>query len=308
MVVAIVPEGLADLRADVGAARIFGISRSRVEQAADGGSLLVDGKPVAKSHRLSAGALVEMTIEDSPPISVHPTLAPGLDIVYDDADIVVVDKPAGVAAHPSLGWQGPSVVEHLAAAGFVISTTGPPERQGIVSRLDVGTSGLMVVAKTDMAYVKLKQSFTARVVHKIYHGMVQGYLRPESSTIHGGIAHTKTSQWKMEVSAQGREAVTHYQVLETVLGASLVELKLETGRTHQIRVHMAYMRHPLVGDLLYGGDPQLGQRLGLERQWLHAVELGFTHPRSGESMTFTSPYREDLRQALEQLRQTPTDD
>jgi 23S rRNA pseudouridine1911/1915/1917 synthase len=217
-------------------------------------------------------------------------------------DVVVVDKPAGVAAHPSLGWEGSSVVEHLAAAGYDISTPGPPERKGIVSRLDVGTSGLMVVAKTPEAYSSLKRAFTAREVHKVYHGLVQGYLSPHDGVVQAPIAHGKTAEWKMEVSASGREAITHYHVMETAFRSSLVELRLETGRTHQIRVHMASLRHPLVGDLVYGGDPVLAKEISLARQWLHSVELGFSRPSSGQLVSFTSSYPEDLKDSLAILR------
>ncbi|MDR0488149.1 MAG: RluA family pseudouridine synthase [Propionibacteriaceae bacterium] len=302
MPVAIVPEGLDSLRADVGASRLFGIARSRVEQAAENGQLLLDGQPISKSHRLTPGMMLEVEIEEPRTVVVSPRLVEGMGIIYDDADLVVVDKPAGIAAHPSLGWDGPSVVEHLAAAGFEVCTSGPPERKGIVSRLDVGTSGLMVVAKSEMAYTALKTAFSARKVHKVYHALVQGYPTPEEGTIDAPIAYAKTDEWKMAVDPTGREAITHYRVLEIVSKASLVTIGLETGRTHQIRVHMAAIRHPLVGDILYGGDPVLAKETGLIRQWLHAVELGFNHPRSGKMVTFTSVYPADLQQALDHLR------
>ncbi|MCL2784030.1 MAG: RluA family pseudouridine synthase [Propionibacteriaceae bacterium] len=302
MPIAIVPEGLAGMRADAGAARLFGISRSRVEQAGEEGLLLVDGTPVAKSHRLIAGAMLEVTIDDPPALKVLPTFVQGMEIVYDDADVIVVDKPAGIAAHPSLGWEGPTVVGHLAALGIPPCPSGPEERKGIVSRLDVGTSGLMVVAKSDLAYSVLKQAFTSREVHKVYHTLVQGYPSPDEATIDAPIAHSKTDEWKMMVDPSGRNAITHYSLLESVFRASLLCVRLETGRTHQIRVHMAAIRHPCVGDMLYGADPSFAQELGVTRQWLHAVELGFTHPRSGEDMVFTSAYPQDLTDALNHLR------
>jgi len=300
MPIAIVPEGLADVRADAGAARLFGIARSRIEHAAEQGQLLVDGVAVPKSFKLRPGAMLEVDIEERS-VQIRPGLVAGMTIVYDDADLVVVDKPAGIAAHPSLGWEGPSVVEHLAAAGFTLCPSGPPERKGIVSRLDVGTSGLMVVAKSEMAYTALKSAFSNRMVHKIYHALVQGYPTPEQGTIDAPIGHARTDEWKMAIDPAGRTAVTHYSVLKHLFKASLVEVRLETGRTHQIRVHMAAIRHPCVGDLLYGADPHLAEEVGLGRQWLHAMELGFTHPRSGEEMVFTSTYPEDLAHCVDVL-------
>lgn len=302
MPVAIVPDGLADMRADVGTARLFGISRSRVEQAAERGMLLLDGVPVSKAQKLRAGSMVEVDIEEPRSVEIRPMLVEGMRIVYDDADLIVVDKPAGIAAHPSLGWDGPSVSEHLIAAGFEVCACGPVERKGIVSRLDVGTSGLMVVAKSEMAYSALKRAFSGRDVHKVYHTLVQGYPQPQEGTIDAPIAHAKTDAWKMAVEAHGREAITHYSLLETLFRASLLSVRLETGRTHQIRVHMAAIRHPCVGDLLYGGDPALAEELGMTRQWLHAVELGFIHPRSGAEVSFRSEYPPDLTHALDLLR------
>ncbi|MCL2482943.1 MAG: RluA family pseudouridine synthase [Propionibacteriaceae bacterium] len=302
MPVAIVPEGLSDHRADAGAARMFGVSRSRVEQAAEHQGLLIDGVPVSKSERLRPGSLLELRIEEPRAVQVRPMLVEGMTIVHDDADIVVIDKPAGVAAHPSLGWDGPSVVEHLTAAGFPLCSSGPPEQKGIVSRLDVGTSGLMVVAKSDLAYSVLKNAFRDRQVHKVYHALVQGYPDPDQGTINAPIGHSKSNEWKMAIDPAGRASITHYRTLETLFQATLLRIELQTGRTHQIRVHLSAVRHPCVGDLLYGADPVLAARVGLSRQWLHAVELSFTHPRSGEDVTFTSRYPADLEAALEILR------
>jgi 23S rRNA pseudouridine1911/1915/1917 synthase len=300
--VALVPEGLDGERADAAAARMTGLSRSRVEQLAAEERLLVDGVPVAKSFRVAAGALLEVVGDvAAPAVSVTPRLADGLRVVYDDPDIVVVDKPPFVAAHPSLGWSGPSVTEHLAAAGFAIATAGAAERQGVVQRLDVGTSGLMVVAKSERAYSVLKQAFRDHAVHKLYHALAQGYPDPSAGTIDAPIGHARTDEWKMAVRADGRPSVTHYTTLEAFTGATLLEVELETGRTHQIRVHLAAVHHPCVGDTLYGADPVLAERLKLTRQWLHAVELAFTHPVTGEAVTFESPYPADLAAALDRL-------
>ena len=244
---------------------------------------------------------LEVTFPE-PVVERPPEPVEGMRIVHDDDAIVVVDKPAGVAAHPSLGWDGPSVVEHLAAAGFRISTSGAPERQGIVQRLDVGTSGLMVVAKSEAAYTVLKQAFRSRNVSKTYHTLVQGHPDPLEGTIEAPIGRHPGADYKMAVIGGGRHSVTHYKLLEAFRSVSLLEVHLETGRTHQIRVHMQAIKHPCVGDPTYGGDPVLAARLGLQRQWLHAVQLSFLHPRSGELVTFDSAYPEDLAAALGLVR------
>jgi 23S rRNA pseudouridine1911/1915/1917 synthase len=298
----LVPEGLDGDRVDAAAARMTGLSRSRIEDLAETGGVLVNSVPVAKSFRVSSGDLLEVAIITAPTVSVTPAMVAGMAIVYDDADIVVVDKPAGVAAHPSLGWDGPSVVEHLAAAGFRISTSGAPERQGIVQRLDVGTSGLMVVTKSESAYTTLKQAFRDHEVEKTYHTLVQGHPDPFEGTIEAPIGRHPSADWRMAVIAGGRESVTHYKVIEAFRAVTLLQVHLETGRTHQIRVHMQAIKHPCVGDPTYGGDPVLAAKLGLERQWLHAVELAFIHPRTGDEVRFTSGYPEDLAEALRLVR------
>jgi 23S rRNA pseudouridine1911/1915/1917 synthase len=299
----LVPDGLAGERLDSAAARMTGLSRSRIDELIAAGLVQVDGRTVSKSTRVAGGELLEVTLPERPAgVEVVPRAVAGVRIVHDDADIVVVDKPAGVAAHPSLGWDGPSVTEHLAAAGFRISTSGAQERQGVVQRLDVGTSGLMVVAKSERAYTLLKRAFRDRTVDKVYHALVQGFPDPHVGTIDAPIARHHGHDWKMAIVDGGRHSVTHYDTLEVFRGATLLEVHLETGRTHQIRVHVQAIGHPCVGDPLYGGDPVLAARLGLVRQWLHAVELSFEHPGSGEPVRFTSPYADDLALALERVR------
>jgi 23S rRNA pseudouridine1911/1915/1917 synthase len=298
-----VPDGLEGERVDAGLARLLGISRTRAAEIAAGGDALLDGVPVGKSDRLTAGAWLEVTLPAAAPsVSIDSEPVPGLKIVYDDDDLVVVDKPVGVAAHPSPGWTGPTVLGGLAAAGYRIATSGAAERQGIVHRLDVGTSGLMVVAKSERAYSLLKRAFKARAVDKIYHALVQGHPDPSRGTVDGPIDRHPTHPYKWAVVAGGKDSVTHYETLEAFPAASLLEIHLETGRTHQIRVHMAALRHPCVGDLTYGADPTLAARLGLERQWLHAVRLSFEHPSSGDRVTFQSGYPDDLAHALAVLR------
>ena len=297
------PEGLSGERVDAAVARMLGLSRSRVVELIGAGQVLLDGAAITKSDRVSVGSMLEVELDDQPRVAaVRPEQVEGVVIVYDDEDIVVIDKPVGVAAHPSLGWTGPDVLSHLAGAGFRISTSGVPERRGIVQRLDVGTSGLMVVAKSERAYTILKRAFRSRSVDKIYHALVQGHPDPFTGTIEAPIGRHPGADYKMAVMERGRHSVTHYSTLEAFVAATLLEIKLETGRTHQIRVHMAAIRHPCVGDLMYGADPVLADKLGLERQWLHAVRLSFAHPSSGELMQFESRYLPDLQHALDAIR------
>ncbi|GGA55913.1 pseudouridine synthase [Pseudoclavibacter endophyticus] len=297
-----VPEGLDGARVDAGLAKLLGLSRTAVAEIAADGGVVVDGRPAAKSDRLVAGTLVEVTWQPAAPVKVVPIEVPGLRVVHDEPGFVVIDKPVGVAAHPSVGWEGPTVLGALAAGGFRISTSGAAERQGIVHRLDVGTSGLMVVAKSEGAYAALKRAFHDREVGKVYHAAVQGHPDPLRGTIDAPIGRHPGSQWKFAVTAEGKPSVTHYETLEAFRRGSLLEVHLETGRTHQIRVHMAAQRHPCVGDPLYGGDPTLAEALGLTRQWLHAMRLSFAHPETGELREFVSAYPDDLAHALELLR------
>ena len=298
-----VPDGLEGERVDAAIARLFGVSRTRAAELAAQHHVRVDGQVAGKSDRVHAGALLEVGIPvAADPVAVVPTLVEGIRIVHDDDAFIVVDKPVGVAVHPSPGWRGPTVVGHLRAAGFRIATSGASERQGIVQRLDVGTSGLMVIAKSEYAYSVLKNAFRRRDVDKGYHALVQGHPDPLSGTIDAPIARHPKHDHKFAVIADGRHSITHYETLEAHRFASLLEVHLETGRTHQIRVHMAALKHPCVGDPLYGGDPVLAQRLGLERQWLHAVRLGFEHPDTGEHVEFESDYPEDLQHALDVIR------
>ena len=299
-----VPDGLAGLRADAGLARMLGMSRTAVATMIDNGDVAQDGQVVGRSKRLVADALLEFTLPDPErPLTVEPQVVDGLSILYADDDIVVVDKPVGVAAHPSPGWTGPTVAGALAGLGFSVATSGAAERQGIVHRLDVGTTGTMVVARSEHAYRVLKDAFRDRTVDKTYHAVIQGFPDPTSGTIDAPIGRHPKADWKFAVVAGGRPSVTHYETLEAFRAATLVQVQLETGRTHQIRVHFAALRHPCVGDLTYGADPVLAERVGLTRQWLHARTLGFAHPDDGRSVEFTSPYPADLDRALDLLRE-----
>ena len=297
-----VPDGLAGERADSAIAKLLGFSRTFAAEVLAAGGVVLDGATLAKSDRLSAGGWLEVTWASKVEPSIVPVVVADLRIVHDDDDIVVVDKPAGVAAHPSVGWEGPTVLGALAGAGYRIATSGAAERAGVVHRLDVGTSGLMVVAKTEHAYSALKRAFHDREVKKIYHAVVQGHPDPLAGTIDAPIGRHPGASWKFAITADGKPSVTHYETLEAFPSASLLEIELETGRTHQIRVHMAAQRHPCVGDAMYGADPTISARLGLTRQWLHAKRLGFEHPASGQFVEFESPYPADLQHALEVLR------
>ena len=297
-----VPDGLDGVRVDQALAKMLGFSRTFAAEVAEQGGVQLDGRSAGKSDRVTAGSVLDVSWTDRQEPTVVPIAVPDLGIVYDDDDIVVVDKPTGVAAHPSLGWEGPTVLGALAGAGFRIATSGAAERAGIVHRLDVGTSGLMVVCKSEYAYSVLKRAFKQRTVDKTYHTLVQGLPDPIEGTISAPIGRHPGHDYKFAVMNSGRASVTHYELLEAFRSASLLEVHLETGRTHQIRVHFSAMHHPCVGDPLYGSDPKLAKTLRLDRQWLHAVELGFEHPGSGEHVTFTSPYPEDLARALDLIR------
>ncbi|WP_293791316.1 RluA family pseudouridine synthase [uncultured Corynebacterium sp.] len=298
-----VPDGLAGMRVDSGLSKLLGLSRTVVAELAADGDILQDQQPVGKSDRLVAGAWLDVTLPAPPrDLAAEPARhVEGMEILYSDEDVIVVDKPVGVAAHPTVGWEGPTVTSGLAAAGFRISTSGPPERKGIVQRLDVGTSGVMVVAASERAYTVLKNAFRDREVSKTYHALVQGHPDPTSGTIDAPIGRHPSAGWRFSVREDGKHAITHYDTLEAHRQASLLEVKLQTGRTHQIRVHFSALHHPLCGDPMYGSDPKLSEKLGLTRQWLHAVELGFPHP-DGTWKTVRSPYPQDLQQALDRLR------
>ncbi len=294
-----VPEGLAGERVDAGLAKLLGFSRTFAAEVIESGGVVVNGRTAQKSDRLVADATLEVEWDDPREPEIVPVVVKDMHIVYDDDDIVIVSKPPFLAAHPSLGWEGDTVLGALAGAGYRIATSGPPERQGIVHRLDVGTSGLMIVAKSEIAYSVMKRKFKEREVIKEYHALVQGEMIPSSGTIDAPIGRHPGAQWKFAVTHDGRHSVTHFDTLRTFPACSLLSIGLETGRTHQIRVHMAAQRHPLVGDILYGADPKLATSLGLDRQWLHAVRLQFAHPTTGAPLDVSSEYPADLARALD---------
>ena len=298
-----VPDGLAGERVDAGLAKLLGLSRSVCADMISEGLVSQNGKVVSKSDRLMHDAYLDVTLpQPKNRLEIVPVEVDDFKIIYQDEDIIVIDKPAGVASHPSVGWDGPTVPGALLALGIQIATSGAQERQGIVQRLDVGTSGLMTLAKSEVAYSRLKQAFRDRTVHKVYHAVIQGLADPLAGTFDAPIGRHPKAEFKFAVMNDGKHSVTHYETLEAFPSASLVEVVLETGRTHQIRVHFSAFRHPLVGDTMYGADPKLAAKVHLDRQWLHAKKLSFVHPTKGETVEFESEYPADLAKALDILR------
>jgi 23S rRNA pseudouridine1911/1915/1917 synthase len=298
-----IPEGLGGARADAGLSKALGLSRTAVAEMLDAGLVSAGGKVLGKSDKLTAESIVEVELQSKPdPLLIHEDHVEGFRIVFQDDHIIVVDKPAGVAAHPSVGWDGPTVPGALLGLGVQLTTSGAAERQGIVQRLDVGTSGLMVLAKTELAYSRLKQAFRDRTVHKVYHALVQGHPDPSAGTFDAPIGRHPKAEFKFQVHPDGKPSVTHYETVEAFRAASLLEIILETGRTHQIRVHFSAFRHPLVGDTMYGADPVLATKLKLDHQWLHAIRLSFEHPITFEQVAFESGYPAELSAVLDLLR------
>ena len=294
---------LSGERVDTALARLLGISRSAAAELCERGDAQLSTKTLSKADRVNLGDVLTVRPPVAQgPLKVTETPVDDLLIAYQDDDIVVVDKPAGVVAHPTVGFTGPTVAGALLARGIQLTTSGAQERQGIVQRLDVGTSGLMMLAKSELAYSRLKQAFRDREVHKIYHAIIQGHPDPAEGTFDAPIGRHPKAEFKFAVLDGGKPSVTHYKTLELFPALSLCEVNLETGRTHQIRVHFSAFRHPLLGDTMYGADPKLAKKIGITRQWLHSKELGFTHPISGERVSLVSDYPADLAGVLERLR------
>ncbi len=294
-----IPDGLNGERVDAALSRLLGLSRNVIVGLIDAQEVIKDGKPVAKSFKVSTADQIEITMPAAKgEAKLTATPIDGLDVVFDDEYVIVINKPVGIAAHPSPGWQGATVVGAIFAAGYQLATSGAAERQGVVHRLDVGTSGLMVVAKNEIAYSSLKDQFRNRTVSKIYHALVQGHMDPTTGTIDAPIDRHPREDYRFAVVANGKPSITHYKTLEVFPAVSLMEIELETGRTHQIRVHFSALHHPLVGDLTYGADPSLAQRLSISRPWLHAKDLAFNHPATGERISFTADYPADLTRSL----------
>jgi 23S rRNA pseudouridine1911/1915/1917 synthase len=262
--------------------------------------VLVDGTARPKNHRVAAGQVVSVEPGAGPDSAAEPV--PDFEVVYEDADLLVVDKPAGLVTHPAPGHRGPTLAGALRgrAAG------GPdPERAGIVHRLDRDTSGLMVVTKTEEAHAALAAALRARQVRREYLALVAGRVETESGTVDAPIGRDRSRRTVVSTrSDRPREAVTHFEVIERLPTTTLLRVRLETGRTHQIRAHLAAIGHPVCGDRQYGGGA-CGREIGLERQFLHAEKLMFSHPRSGADTVCESKPPVDLRRALDAARREP---
>ena len=296
-----VPKELDGERVDSALSTLLGLSRSAIVKLLEANEVNLGHRKLTKSDRVESGNIITVLLPDDQVGEAIPLTPLEMEIVYQDTDLVIVNKPVGCAAHPSPGWSGPTVIGALIAAGVPITSSGPAERQGIVQRLDVGTSGLMMVAKTDAAYLKLKDMFRNREIKKIYHALAQGHVEPSIGTIDAPIDRHPKEDYKMAVVLDGKPSITHYEVIEYYRSVSLLKLELETGRTHQIRVHMSAIRHPLVGDLTYGADPNLAAEIGVNRPWLHAQALEFTHPLSGLPISVSANYPRDLTDSLARL-------
>jgi 23S rRNA pseudouridine1911/1915/1917 synthase len=297
-----IPEGLNQERVDTALSRLLGLSRNVIVGLIEAGEIVKSGTAVGKSDKVLTGDVLEVLLPAAKgEAKLVATPIDGLKVVYDDEYLIVIDKPVGIAAHPSPGWQGATVVGAIFAAGYQLATSGAAERQGVVHRLDVGTSGLMVVAKNEIAYSSLKEQFRQRSVSKVYHALVQGHMDPTVGTIDAPIDRHPREDYRFAVVANGKPSITHYKTLEVFPAVTLLEIELETGRTHQIRVHFSALHHPLVGDQTYGSDPALAQKLKIARPWLHAKQLAFTHPGSGQQISFNIDYPEDLTRSLELL-------
>jgi 23S rRNA pseudouridine1911/1915/1917 synthase len=297
----VVPAALDGERVDRAVAFLTGWPRGAVQQLLDDGAVLVDGKRVAKSHRLQTGALID--IRGEPPIDAPPTADPtvAVDVRYEDDDVIVVAKPADLVVHPGAGNPDGTLVNGLLARFPEIASVGDPMRPGIVHRLDRDTSGLLVVARSERAYDSLVAQLAARTVARRYTALVWGRLSSPRGVIDAPIGRSSSRRTRMAVRDEGKPARTEYEVLEAFDDpvCSLLACKLETGRTHQIRVHLAAIGHPVVGDGTYGGRRD---KLRLERPFLHATSLSFEHPATSELCSFDDALPAELTDALEQLR------
>jgi 23S rRNA pseudouridine1911/1915/1917 synthase len=297
----VVPPAGSGERLDTFLARVSGLSRARVQRLMEGGFVLVDGNPEKPRRRLAAGQRIEVRIPDPTPLALTPEPIP-LHILHEDADLIVLNKPPGLVVHPGAGQSSGTLVHALLAHCERLPGIGGVERPGIVHRLDRDTSGVLVVAKTELAQQALSQQFKARQVEKRYLALVHGEMAAGAGRIEAPIGRREHDRKRMGVRREGgREARTRFRVLRRLPGMTLVGVDLETGRTHQIRVHLAHIHHPVVGDQVYGGrqerrEAALRERW-VSRQMLHAWRLGFRHPRTGIWQEFTAPIPEDFRQA-----------
>ncbi len=288
-------------------------SRSAIQRAITEGAITVNGKIVKPSYRLTTGELIAGVVPHAPPIEAAPENIP-LDIVYEDGSVIVINKPTGMVTHPGAGalsgTLANALVYHLQQQSLALPRRGGSSRPGIVHRLDVGTSGLIVVAKTDLAHLRLAEQFEARTIGKRYLALVYGEFKEDSGTIDAPIGRDPRNRVKMSVNNAGRQALSHFRVIERFEEFTLVEVEIKTGRTHQIRVHLAHINHPIISDDTYdrGRSKQIAnvrQRAAinrLKRPFLHALSLQFDHPVTQERLSLTAPLPADLEELLAQLR------
>src|SRR5437868_6877113 len=290
------------------AARVASLSRTALKRAIEDGDALVDGRAAKPSHKLRAGEHVEVELPAPPTVELTPEDIP-VDIIYEDDDVVVVNKPAGMVVHPAAGVRSGTLANALAFHFKQLSEQAGALRPGIVHRLDRDTSGLVVVAKTARAHENLSEQFRARTVFKSYVALVHGVVREEKGRVEQPLARDPRQRTRMAVVRGGRAALSLWRVRRRYSRFTLLDVEIKTGRTHQIRVHLAWMKHPVVGDETYGGgrdktvtDPALRAAIAaLGRQFLHAERLGFHHPHTGEWLSFNAPPPRELQDFLDTL-------
>lgn len=291
------------------ASRIEGWSRARLQRLIEDGDVLVNARAAKASYKLRLNDEIEAELTAPPPTSFLPEDVP-IEVVYEDDDLIIVNKPAGIVVHPGAGARTGTLANALAFHFQNLSTAGGVARPGIVHRLDKGTSGLLVAAKTEQAHENLADQFRARVVFKSYVALVHGQVESDRGEIDQPIARDPRHRTRMAIVRGGRSALSIYRARERFERFTLIDVELKTGRTHQIRVHLAWLKHPVVGDETYGSgrdntvaNPMIrGQIAKLGRQFLHAEKLGFSHPKSGERLNFTSPLPTELQKLLDTIR------
>ncbi len=312
----VVPAGKKKERLDVFLTNhVENATRNKVQRAIQDGAVLINGKTVKPSHIVAPGEIIRITLPKSPPQEAQPENIP-IDIIYEDDDLLVVNKPAGMVTHPAYGNYTGTLVNALLHHCNRLSTLNDPTRPGIVHRLDRETSGLMVVAKTDIAHARLAKQFATRTIRREYWAIVWGTFKEKRGTIETLLGRSKSDRKKMAVVADGKAAITEYTVLEQFSYLSLVRLKLRTGRTHQIRVHLAHIQHPVFGDPTYNGrhivaGPETQKQKAevqhllklISRQALHAKTIGFLHPSTHKDVFFDSDLPADMGAILDYLHQ-----
>ena len=304
-----VDESHGGLRADVFAAEVTGLSRSAVARLIEEDCIGLVGKALTKNTKLSVGDELRVELPEPEPTEAQPEDIP-LDVVYEDEDIIVVNKPVGMVVHPAAGNSNGTLVNALLfRCGESLSGIGGVIRPGIVHRIDKDTSGLLVVAKNDAAHLSLSEQLKTHTVSRVYDAIVLGNLKQDEGTVNAPIGRHPTDRKKMAVlrgaGVHAKEAITHYRVVERFGSMTQVRCELETGRTHQIRVHMASLGHPLLGDAVYGGGGtrfEADHRALITGQCLHAGKLRLIHPRTGKEMCFDAPMPEEMAKLLDILR------